>query len=108
MGPIGPPFGGDGVGQRACVTVGAAASAVGPDKIRVAEPALRAGAVSLPPGPEIAAGKPAEYGRASRMGAFALQRKKYFLHRIGHSRRSFRLRPILGVGSTGSSSSRER
>ena len=44
----------------------------------------RVGAVLLAAGPEVAAGKAAEHGRAARMRALALKCKEDFLYRITH------------------------
>src|SRR5262249_30235280 len=59
-----------------------AARPVGPDKVRVAEPAHCRGAVNLAARPKVASGKPAKYRRASGLCALALQRLEDFLHCI--------------------------
>ncbi len=65
--------------ERRRVSETAAALGVHADEIRIAEAALRRGAVGLPAAPQIAAGETAEHGRAARMTALALQRLEGFL-----------------------------
>ena len=76
----------DGVGQIVGRTIAAAPRAVGSDEIRVAEGADRVGAVGLVPGPQIAAGEPAQHRDATGLRALALQGLEYLFHRIGHGR----------------------
>ncbi len=78
------PLRGDGVGEFHGGGVTAAESAVGADEIRVAELTGRISAVGLAAAPEVAAGKTAEHGCASGMGAFALQGQEDFLDRVTH------------------------
>src|SRR5215468_7136801 len=78
------PLGGDRIGKLIGGGVAPAQRAIGSDEIGVAEPADRAVAIRLAAAPQVAAGKPAEHGRSSGMGAFALQGQKDLLHRIVH------------------------
>jgi hypothetical protein len=67
---------GDGVGEVPGRGIAAAQRSIGADKIGVAEPAGRRGAILLAPAPEISAGEPAEYRSPAGMCAFALQGQK--------------------------------
>src|SRR3979490_384838 len=76
------PLRGDGVRKLRGRGVTAAQRTVGSDKIGVAKPARRRGAVLLAAAPEIAAGEPAKHRRAAGVCAFALQGQKDFLDRV--------------------------
>ena len=78
------PLPGDGLSELRGGGITATQRAVGADKIGVAKPAGRAGAVLLTAAPEIAACEPAEYRGPADMGAFALQGQKDFLDRVTH------------------------
>ncbi|MDT4849571.1 hypothetical protein FQZ97_836950 [compost metagenome] len=80
----GAPAGRDGVGQQFGRGELAAALAIGADEVGVAEGAGGTGAVAFAARPQVAACKPAEYRRAARMGAFALQRLENFFGGISH------------------------
>ena len=75
----------DPVGERVGIAVAAALGAVHADKIGVAECADRVGPVLLAPGPQIAAGKPAEHRRPPGQRPLALQRVEDFLDGVGHA-----------------------
>jgi hypothetical protein len=60
------------------------AGAVGADKIRVAERALRRSAILFVARPKIAPRKAAEHSDAPRMGAFALQGQEYLFDGVAH------------------------
>ncbi|MNR56011.1 hypothetical protein D3C85_1764980 [compost metagenome] len=64
----------------------AAAVAVHPDEIRVAEGANGGRPVPLQPAPQIAAGEAQEDGGPPSLSALALHRQEDFLGRIGHAR----------------------
>jgi hypothetical protein len=81
----GRPVSGDGAGQLGRIRELAPAGAVGAHEVGVAEAALRAGAIALAAGPQVAAGEAAEHGGAAGVAAFALQRVEDFLHRIAHA-----------------------
>src|SRR5882724_3980929 len=76
------PLRGDGIGELRGRGIAAAQRSVGSDKIGVAKPARRRGAVLLAAAPEIAAGEPAKHRRAAGVCAFALQGQKDFLDRV--------------------------
>src|SRR5216684_579881 len=78
------PLRGDGIRKFAGRRIAAAQRAVGSDKIGVAKPARRRGAVLLAAAPEVAAGEPAKHRGPAGMGAFALQGQKDFLYGITH------------------------
>src|SRR5216683_687850 len=78
------PLRGDGIRKFAGRRIAAAQRAVGSDKIGVAKPARRRGAVLLAAAPEVAAGEPAKHRGPAGMGAFALQGQKDFLYRVTH------------------------
>src|SRR5216684_1871449 len=78
------PLRGDGIRKFAGRCIAAAQRAVGSDKIGVAKPACRRGAVLLAAAPEVAAGEPAKHRGPAGMRAFALQGQKDFLYRITH------------------------
>src|ERR1035437_7382007 len=65
-------------------SIAAAQRSVGSDKIGVAKPARRRGAVLLAAAPEIAAREAAKHRRAAGMCAFTLQGQKDFLDRVTH------------------------
>ena len=67
------------IGQDVRIRKAPATTAIQPDKIGIAEPAHRARAVPLQPGPEIASGKPAEHRRPSGLHPLALQVRKISL-----------------------------
>src|SRR3984885_11376531 len=80
---VGPgPLRGDGVGEFSGRGIAPAQRSVGADKIGVAKPACRAGAILLAAAPEIAAREPAEDRGPAGMRAFALQGEKDFLDRV--------------------------
>src|SRR5882672_6779006 len=76
------PLRGNGIGELPGRGIATAQRAVGSDKIGVAKPARRRGAVLLAAAPEIAAGEPAKHRRAAGVCAFALQGRKDFLDRV--------------------------
>src|SRR6185312_17340189 len=83
------PLRGNGIGELLGRSVAAAQRSVGPDKVSVAKPARRGGAVLLAAAPEIAAGEPAKYRGPASLGAFALQGQEDFLDRVTHRAVSF-------------------
>src|SRR5450759_1926859 len=93
------PLRGDGIGKRLRRSIAAAQRSVGSDKIGVAKPAGRGGAVLLAAAPEVAAGKPAEHRRAAGMRAFALQGQKDFLDRVAHRVASLMVEPVCRSAS---------
>src|SRR5712664_1414929 len=78
------PLRGNGIGELPGRGIAAAQRAVGSDKIGVAKPARRRGAVLLAAAPEIAACEPAKHRRAAGVCAFALQGQKDFFNSITH------------------------
>ena len=70
----------DGGGQR-----GGVGEALAADEVRIAEPTGCRGAVHFPPGPQIAAGEPAEHGGAAGLAALALQRGEEFFDDVAHA-----------------------
>ena len=71
-------------GKRRGVGELSPALALEADEIRVAELALRGGAILLAPAPQIAAGETAKDCGAARVNALALQRFEGFLDDVGH------------------------
>ena len=75
----------DSIGKRIRIGELPAALAIGADKIRVAEIALRSRPVLLASGPEIASGKTQERGAPAALHPLALQREEAFLDGVGHA-----------------------
>src|SRR5229473_7035857 len=78
------PLRGDGIRKFAGRCIAAAQRAVGSDKIGVAKPARRRGAVLLAAAPQVAAREPAKHRGPAGMRAFALQGQKDFLYCVTH------------------------
>jgi hypothetical protein len=70
--------------QRRRVVEAAAAFAIHPDEIRIAEATDGGGAIRLASAPEIAAGEPTEDGDAASVKSFPLEGPEGFLDEIGH------------------------
>ena len=75
----------DMIGQCLGLAELAAANPIGPDKVRIAEPAHRRLPVDLASRPQIAPGKPQEHRPRARLHPLALQRQEGFLDRVGHT-----------------------